>query len=164
MRSKNCAVMNDYDKDELNGDVGIVEPIDTVEQQVMVRFDERLLSTLLGNWTRFRCYAVTICRCPKPNSNRSRSNSFVFLMDNLLAGTLFSLCMEFQCRVIVQRPCAPLLLPCGKHSAPSRTPFRWATQNCSPSHRNRCSSSDRNAVRLHTGIAFTFDRIPQVNR
>ena len=44
-------------------------------------------------------------------------------------------------------------------------------KNCSPSHRNRRSPSDRNAVlrsesqgnrvRLQTGIAFTFDRIPQ---
>jgi hypothetical protein len=34
---------NDYDKDVFNGDVGIVERIDTVDQQVGVRFDERLV-------------------------------------------------------------------------------------------------------------------------
>src|SRR5713101_2772277 len=45
-----------------------------------------------------------ICRCPNPNSNRNRRTSFVFRMDFLLAGTLFSFFfMEFQCRVIVQR-------------------------------------------------------------
>ena len=33
---------NDYDKDVFNGDIGIVERIDSVEQQVTVRFDERL--------------------------------------------------------------------------------------------------------------------------
>ena len=32
---------NDYDKDVFNGDVGIVERIDAVEQQVTVRFDDR---------------------------------------------------------------------------------------------------------------------------
>jgi hypothetical protein len=65
-----------------------------------------------------------IWRCPNPNSNRNRSTSFVFRMDFLLAGTLFSLFMEFQCRVIVQRGYVLLRLPCGKHSAPSRAPFR----------------------------------------
>jgi hypothetical protein len=48
--------------------------------------------------------------------------------------------MEFQCRVIVQRGYLLRRLACGKHSAPSRTPFRSATKT----------------VRLPTGIAFTF--------
>jgi hypothetical protein len=88
-------------------------------------------------------------------------------MDNLLAGTLFSLSMEFQCRVIVQRRRAPLLLACGKHSAPSRTPFRQAKklfafppESVFIFRPECCSESQRNRVRLHTGIAFTFDRIP----
>jgi DNA invertase Pin-like site-specific DNA recombinase len=43
---------------------------------------------------------------PQSHSNRNRRTSFVFRMDFLLAGTLFSLLfMEFQCRVIVQRGC-----------------------------------------------------------
>jgi hypothetical protein len=29
-------------------------------------------------------------------------------------------------------------------------------KNCSASHRNRCSPSDRNAVRNHNGMAFSF--------
>ena len=29
-------------------------------------------------------------------------------------------------------------------------------KNCSPSHWNRCSPSDRNAVRLHNGMLFGF--------
>ncbi len=32
---------NNYDKDIFNGDVGIVERVDLVEQQVTIRFDER---------------------------------------------------------------------------------------------------------------------------
>src|ERR1019366_8175754 len=43
--------------------------------------------------------------------------------------------MEFQCRVIVQRRCT----------------------SC-------CSESQRNRVRLPSGIAFTFDRIPQLDK
>src|ERR1039458_4222758 len=39
---------NDYDKDVFNGDVGIVERIDAVEQQVAVRFDERLVKYDFG--------------------------------------------------------------------------------------------------------------------
>src|ERR1700687_3953444 len=39
---------NDYDKDMFNGDAGIVERIDAVEQQVAVRFDERLVKYDFG--------------------------------------------------------------------------------------------------------------------
>jgi hypothetical protein len=35
-----------------------------------------------------------IWRCPRPNSKRNRRTSFVFRMDNLLAGTLISLFVE----------------------------------------------------------------------
>src|ERR1035437_5234257 len=60
--------------------------------------------------------------------------------------------MEFQCRVIVQRRCTSCC------SSVETIPL--GAKNCSPSHRNRRSPSDRNAVRLHSGIAFTFVRIP----
>src|ERR1700674_1913401 len=102
-------------------------------------------------------------RCPNPNSNRNRSNSFVFRMDILLAGTLFSLFMEFLCRVIVQRRYGILRLVLWKtfRSKPNTIPVD--EQNCSPSRRNRvhlqagmlfgittecCSASDRNRVHL----------------
>jgi hypothetical protein len=42
----------------------------------------------------------------RTQDQKNRRTSFVFRMDFLLAGTLFSLFMEFQCRVIVQRACA----------------------------------------------------------
>jgi hypothetical protein len=58
-------------------------------------------------------------RQPSPNSNLNRRTSFVFRMDILLAGTLFSSLIEFLCRVIVQRRYRLLRLACGKHSAPS---------------------------------------------
>ena len=38
MRDKVIQTENDYDKDVFNGDVGIVERVDPVEQQVAVRF------------------------------------------------------------------------------------------------------------------------------
>jgi exodeoxyribonuclease V alpha subunit len=52
---------NDYDKDVFNGDVGIVERIDAVEQQVMVRFDDRLVKYDFGELDEISlAYAVTI--------------------------------------------------------------------------------------------------------
>src|ERR1039458_5654578 len=97
-----------------------------------------------------------IWRCPNPNSNLNRRTSLTFRMDFLLAGTLSSLIdgvsMPGDCPASLHL----LLFVCGKHSAPSRTPFRQATKNCSPSHRNRRSPSDRNAVRNHNGIVFGF--------
>jgi len=60
---------------------------------------------------------------------------------------------------------------CGKHSAPSRTRFRWRTKRVRfPTgtvfafRPECCSGSQRNGVRLHTGTAFTFDRIPQSSK
>jgi exodeoxyribonuclease V alpha subunit len=44
IRDKVIQTENDYDKDVFNGDIGIVERIDAVEQQVAVRFDERLVN------------------------------------------------------------------------------------------------------------------------
>ena len=54
IRDKVIQTENDYDKDVFNGDVGIVERVDPLEQQVAVRFDERLVKYDFGNWTRFR--------------------------------------------------------------------------------------------------------------
>src|ERR1035438_963542 len=77
-----------------------------------------------------------IWRCPNPNSNLNRRTSLIFRMDFLLAGTLSS----FSDGVSMPGDCPAslhlLLLVCGKHSAPSRTPFRQATKT----------------VRLPTGI------------
>jgi len=69
--------------------------------------------------------------------------------------------------VIVQRRRKLLLFVCGKHSVPSRTPFRQATKTVRLATgmafaftTEYCSDSQRNGVRLQTGIAFIFDRIP----
>ena len=52
---------NDCDKDVFNGDVGIVERIDAVEQQVAVRFDERLVKYDFGELDEISlAYAITI--------------------------------------------------------------------------------------------------------
>jgi len=52
---------NDYDKDVFNGDIGIVERIDAVEQQVAVRFDERLVKYDFGELDEIAlAYAITI--------------------------------------------------------------------------------------------------------
>ena len=80
-----------------------------------------------------------IWRCPRPNSKRNRRTSFVFRMDNLLAGTLISLFVEFQLPDYCPVP-LPLLLSIERHSAPDRTPFRQATKT----------------VRFPTGIGVHF--------
>jgi len=52
---------NDYDKDVFNGDVGIVERIDGVEQLVTVRFDERLVKYDFGELDEISlAYEITI--------------------------------------------------------------------------------------------------------
>ena len=52
---------NDYDKDVFNGDMGIVERIDPVEQQVTVRFDERVVKYDFGELDEISlAYAITI--------------------------------------------------------------------------------------------------------
>jgi len=52
---------NDYDKDVFNGDVGIVERIGAVEQQVAVRFDNRLVKYDFGELDEISlAYAITI--------------------------------------------------------------------------------------------------------
>jgi len=61
MRDKVIQTENDYGKDVFNGDVGIVERVDPVEQQVMVRFDDRLVKYDCGELDELAlAYAVTI--------------------------------------------------------------------------------------------------------
>ena len=89
-------------------------------------------------------------------------------MDFLLAGTLFSLLMEFQCRVIVQRRCTSCCSPveniplqAERHSGRRQKLFAFPPESAFTFRPECCSESQRNGVRLQTGIAFTFDRIPQ---
>jgi exodeoxyribonuclease V alpha subunit len=52
---------NDYDRQVFNGDIGIVERIDAVEQQVAVRFDDRTVKYEFGELDEVApAYAVTI--------------------------------------------------------------------------------------------------------
>jgi len=61
MRDKVIQTENDYGKDVFNGDVGIVEQVDPVEQQVAVRFDERLVKYDFGELDEIAlAYAITI--------------------------------------------------------------------------------------------------------
>ena len=39
---------NDYDKDVFNGDIGTIERIDPVEDQVTIRFDDRIVKDDFG--------------------------------------------------------------------------------------------------------------------
>src|ERR1700677_2553641 len=96
-----------------------------------------------------------ICRCPNLNSNRNRRTSLTFRMDDLLAGTLFSLCMEFS----MPRYCPALLRPSSAHL---RKTFRSKT-NTIPVDEQNCSPSHRDGARLQTETAFAYDRIPQGN-
>src|SRR5215468_5870651 len=61
MRDKVIQMENDYDKDVFNGDVGIVERVDPVEQQVAIRFDDRIVKYNFGELDEVSlAYAVTI--------------------------------------------------------------------------------------------------------
>ena len=52
---------NDYAKDVFNGDIGIVERIDAVDQELAVRFDDRLVEDDLGELDEIGlAYAITI--------------------------------------------------------------------------------------------------------
>ena len=60
-RLKVIQTENDYDKDVFNGDVGIVERVDIVEQQVAIRFDDRIVKYDFGELDEVSlAYAVTI--------------------------------------------------------------------------------------------------------
>src|SRR5271157_4154888 len=76
--------------------------------------------------------------------------------------------MEFQCRVIVQRRCTSccssvenIPLQAERHSARRQKLFAFPPESAF-TFRTECrSESQRNRVRLQSGITFTFYRIPQ---
>src|SRR5271157_1206087 len=77
--------------------------------------------------------------------------------------------MEFQCRVIVQRRCTSccssvenIPLQAERHSARRQKLFAFPPELAFTFRPECCSESQRNRVRLHSGIAFTFDRIPHL--
>ena len=77
--------------------------------------------------------------------------------------------MEFQCRVIVPRRCTSccssvenIPLQAERHSARRQELFAFPPESAFTFRPECCSESQRNGVRLHSGIAFTFDRIPHV--
>jgi exodeoxyribonuclease V alpha subunit len=52
---------NNYEKEVFNGDIGIIEKIDPVDQQLSVRFDDRLVAYEFGELDEVSlAYAVTI--------------------------------------------------------------------------------------------------------
>src|SRR5271165_4030887 len=76
--------------------------------------------------------------------------------------------MEFQCRVIVQRRCTSccssvenIPLQAERHSVRRQKLFAFPSESAFTFRPECCSESQRNRVRLQSGIAFTFDRIPQ---
>src|ERR1039458_3402980 len=75
--------------------------------------------------------------------------------------------LEFQCRVIVQRRCTSCCssvenIPpqAERHSARRQELFAFPPESAFTFRPECCSESQRNRVRIQTGIAFTFDRIP----
>jgi hypothetical protein len=76
--------------------------------------------------------------------------------------------MEFQCRVIVQRRYRLLRfasvenipLQAERHSGGRQELFAFPLESVFAFRPECCSASQRNGVRLQTGIAFAFDRIP----
>src|ERR1039458_6988181 len=79
--------------------------------------------------------------------------------------------MEFQCRVIVQRRCTSccssvenIPLQAERPSARSQKLFAFPPESAFTFRPECCSESQRNGVRLHSGISFTFDRIPHEER
>lgn len=61
VRDKVIQRENDYDKDVFNGDVGVVEEIDMVEQEVTIRFDDRQVTYDFGELDEVSlAYLVTV--------------------------------------------------------------------------------------------------------
>ena len=61
VRDKVLQTENDYTKEVFNGDIGTSEKIDTVEQELFIRFDERLVTYDFGELDEVSlAYAVTI--------------------------------------------------------------------------------------------------------
>jgi exodeoxyribonuclease V alpha subunit len=60
-RDKVMQVENDYDKEVFNGDIGLVRPIDPVEQEIVVRYDTRDVTYRFGELDELAlAYAITI--------------------------------------------------------------------------------------------------------
>jgi exodeoxyribonuclease V alpha subunit len=61
VRDKVIQTENDYKKEVFNGDIGIIEKIDPVEQEVSVRYDDRLVTYDYGELDEVSlAYAVSI--------------------------------------------------------------------------------------------------------
>jgi exodeoxyribonuclease V alpha subunit len=61
VRDKVIQTENDYSKEVFNGDIGTIEKIDPVEQEVLIRFDDRLVTYDFGELDEVSlAYAVTI--------------------------------------------------------------------------------------------------------
>jgi hypothetical protein len=76
----------------------------------------------------------------------------------------------FQCRVIVQPRCPVcatsvenIPLQAERHSGRRKKLFFFPPERVFTFRPESCSESQRNGVRLHTGIAFAFDRITQAD-
>lgn len=60
-RDKVIQTENDYKKEVFNGDIGTIDKIDSVEQEVIIRFDDRLVTYDFGELDEISlAYAVTI--------------------------------------------------------------------------------------------------------
>jgi exodeoxyribonuclease V alpha subunit len=61
VRDKVIQTENDYKKEVFNGDIGTIEKIDSVEQELSIRFDDRLVTYDFGELDEVSlAYAVTI--------------------------------------------------------------------------------------------------------
>jgi exodeoxyribonuclease V alpha subunit len=61
IRDKVIQTENDYKKEVFNGDIGTIEKIDPVEQELFIRFDERLVTYDFGELDEVSlAYAITI--------------------------------------------------------------------------------------------------------
>jgi exodeoxyribonuclease V alpha subunit len=58
VRDKVIQTENDYKKEVFNGDIGTIERIDPVEQEISIRFDDRLVKYDFGEWP----FAPTLLR------------------------------------------------------------------------------------------------------
>ena len=63
VRDKVMQTTNDYEKEVFNGDIGTIEKIDQVEQELAIRFDDRLVTYEFGELDEVSlAYAITIHR------------------------------------------------------------------------------------------------------
>jgi exodeoxyribonuclease V alpha subunit len=61
IRDKVIQTENNYEKEVFNGDIGVIESIDSVEQEVAIRFDQRLVKYDVGELDAVAlAYAVTV--------------------------------------------------------------------------------------------------------